>query len=93
VSAAKFVDEVNGNGSGLSVTDSIAIARVETDSLSRTGDLPGFAACTVISPAATAHKDAKITSLRMALGRQRGEPIVISRLSVTELKLNLRAKL
>lgn len=62
VSELKLTVEVSGNGSGLIVTDSKAMARVEVDSLSKTGDLVGFAALAGSARPAVRTASAMITS-------------------------------
>ena len=62
-----FVEEVKGNGSGFNVTDSSAIARVEVESLSKTGGSFGVAACNVLKAPQLASIKAKRTDLRKPL--------------------------
>jgi hypothetical protein len=59
------------------VTDSSAIARVEIESLSKMGDLLGFAACKVLKAPQLANKMVNRASLRKRLGEQRRRLIVI----------------
>jgi len=67
VSEPSFVEEVKGNGSGFRVKDSSAIARVEVDSLSKTGDSFGVASCDELKALQLASKKAKRTVLRKPL--------------------------
>ena len=67
VSEPSFVEEVKGNGSGFRVKDSSAIARVEVDSLSKTGGSFGVAACNVLKVPQLTSKKVKRTVLRKPL--------------------------
>jgi hypothetical protein len=77
VSLLNFTLDVNGNGSAFKVTDSSAIARVEAESLIRTGALLGFAARTVLTLPQILARTTRLTRLRKLLGEQRRELILI----------------
>jgi hypothetical protein len=92
VSELKFTVEVGEKGSAFSVTDSRAIARVEVESVIKTGDLFVAARVTLTLPKIVVIR-AKLISVRRIPGEQRRRPIIIEIDSITGLCPNVDTKI
>jgi hypothetical protein len=77
VSGEKLTEAVGWKGSGFKVTDSKAMARVEAESLIRTGAVVGLAARRVFRLPQMAIRQANLINIREVLEVHCGRPIVI----------------